>query len=479
MKPNINPNNELFKWGPIDGRPMYIDYWYYGMKATAKRYKSWPSFLVHIANERIFYVCEYQPLRDTGEENFRRFILDDKKFRQTWEEWRKDVDDLAEFLSTITTERLHKASKEELFGLFDKLEKRYTNFWTVGLLPEIANFGGEQLLKRKLEKHLHANDVIHTFERLSAPEDYSFYQIEELDLLKVKTGEQTLEKHQQQFFWMLNSYHDTKILPIEYFQKGLDKMTLKDAKQKIKAIEFYKEETAKEKEEIIKRFKLGKEIEKMAQSLSFCIWWQDNRKKYVFIVNHYIDMFLNEISQRFQIDNHELHYYQVADTNELLKHNKKLSKAEISKRLSNFLKYYDEESNNVQLFTGKEAQKIIEPFYAIKIDQNQKEFKGMVVSKGNGNITGTVKIIHSPKDAHKMNKNDILVASMTSPDYIIAMRKARAIITDEGGMTAHAAIVSRELGIPCICATRIATKLLKDGDRVEINVKQGIVKRLK
>jgi len=74
-----------------------------------------------------------------------------------------------------------------------------------------------------------------------------------------------------------------------------------------------------------------------------------------------------------------------------------------------------------------------------------------------------------------MKKGDILVAAMTSPDYILAMKKASAIITDEGGMTCHAAIVSRELGIPCIVNTKIATRVLKDGDLVEVDTKKGVI----
>jgi len=77
-----------------------------------------------------------------------------------------------------------------------------------------------------------------------------------------------------------------------------------------------------------------------------------------------------------------------------------------------------------------------------------------------------------------MKDGDILVAPMTSPDFIVAMRKASAIITDEGGMTSHAAIVSRELGIPCIVQTRIATKVLKDNDMVEIDLEKGVVRKV-
>lgn len=72
----------------------------------------------------------------------------------------------------------------------------------------------------------------------------------------------------------------------------------------------------------------------------------------------------------------------------------------------------------------------------------------------------------------------ILVAVTTHPDYVPAMRKAVAIITDEGGITSHAAIVSREFCIPCIVGTKMATKILNDGDLVEVDANNGVVKKL-
>jgi pyruvate,water dikinase len=96
-----------------------------------------------------------------------------------------------------------------------------------------------------------------------------------------------------------------------------------------------------------------------------------------------------------------------------------------------------------------------------------------------GKVTGKVKILFTPKDVNLMNKGDVLVAPMTSPDYILAMRKAIAIVTDVGGLMSHAAIVSRELKIPCIVGTKIATKVLKDGDLVEVDANNGVVRIIK
>ena len=97
--------------------------------------------------------------------------------------------------------------------------------------------------------------------------------------------------------------------------------------------------------------------------------------------------------------------------------------------------------------------------------------KGIPASPGIG--SGIVKILKSPKEIDRIEKGDVLVAPMTSPDYVPAMKKASAIITNEGGMTSHAAIVSREMGTPCVVGAKDATKILKDGQIVTVNGKTG------
>lgn len=87
-----------------------------------------------------------------------------------------------------------------------------------------------------------------------------------------------------------------------------------------------------------------------------------------------------------------------------------------------------------------------------------------------GVASGTVKIVSNASQMGKVQKGDILVAEMTSPDFVPAMKRATAIVTDLGGRTSHAAIVSREMGIPCIVGTRKATTILKDGQEVTVAV---------
>lgn len=99
--------------------------------------------------------------------------------------------------------------------------------------------------------------------------------------------------------------------------------------------------------------------------------------------------------------------------------------------------------------------------------------KGSSASPGIG--SGPVRIIRSPRELERVKKGDILVTTMTTPDFVPAMKKVTGIITDQGGQTSHAAIVSRELGVACVIGTTTATKKLKDGQIVTVNGKTGFV----
>lgn len=104
------------------------------------------------------------------------------------------------------------------------------------------------------------------------------------------------------------------------------------------------------------------------------------------------------------------------------------------------------------------------------------ELKGMCASPGK--VRGTVRVVNFPEEMVKMKKGDVMLAHTTFPALVPAMKMAAAIVTEDGGITCHAAIVSRELKIPCIVGMKIATQVLHDGDRVEVDATKGIVRKL-
>ncbi len=124
---------------------------------------------------------------------------------------------------------------------------------------------------------------------------------------------------------------------------------------------------------------------------------------------------------------------------------------------------------------------VVEKKYNIKLEteniESKDEIKGIIVYKGI--VKGKVKRVMGHKHIDLIKKGEILVSPMTTPDFLPAMKKASAFITDEGGLTCHAAIIAREMKKPCIVGTKIASQILKDGDLVEVDANRGIVKILK
>lgn len=188
----------------------------------------------------------------------------------------------------------------------------------------------------------------------------------------------------------------------------------------------------------------------------------------------------NKLAKKLNINFNELEYLTTKEIENLL--GKKISllvaKKKVKERKSCIFGLIKGEKI---LITGENA-KIIAEHLTPSIKQT-RTILGKAAHPGV--VIGKVRIIPQTNykkmvlRAKQFKKREILVTGMTQPDIIIACKKAAAIITDEGGITSHAAIVSRELGIPCIIGTKIATKVLKDGDLVEVDAEKGIVKILK
>lgn len=124
------------------------------------------------------------------------------------------------------------------------------------------------------------------------------------------------------------------------------------------------------------------------------------------------------------------------------------------------------------------SEQVVEPVDS-SASLADRQSKAKIILSGQtaspGVASGPVNIIHSAEELDKIKQGDVLVTEMTNPDMVPAMKRASAIITDEGGMTCHAAIVSREMGIPCIVGTEQATKVLKIKQTVTVDATHGHV----
>lgn len=198
------------------------------------------------------------------------------------------------------------------------------------------------------------------------------------------------------------------------------------------------------------------------------LYLKDKRDEYRRQAFYYISPLVDEICKRFTITRDHLWYVAPAELVRL-ESDKSSFLQEIKERKKAYLLHVD--AGNEAITFGDEAKRQ----FVKKEDVSQlKTFLGK--SGSTGTVRGKVQVIRSVSDIKNFEPGRVLVATTTNPDYVPAMQKAIAFVTNEGGITCHAAIVARELKKPCVVGTKIATQVLNDGDLVEVDAIRGVVR---
>jgi phosphohistidine swiveling domain-containing protein len=196
----------------------------------------------------------------------------------------------------------------------------------------------------------------------------------------------------------------------------------------------------------------------------------DTRRQFVFSWSFLFDL----ISKKSNLSREDLGYLTLREIKEALETGR-VDKAVIKKRKSGCLIAVADDLK-VEVFDSLPTKygSIIKQ---IKLQKKENIVRGKIAY--GGVIRGHVKIILNRQDIHKVVAGDILVANTTHPDYLPAMHKAAAFVTNEGGMISHTAIMARELKRPCLVGCGNATKILKERMLVEVDADRGIVKIIK
>jgi len=257
------------------------------------------------------------------------------------------------------------------------------------------------------------------------------------------------------------------------WHKRFDKEWINDLSQadnfKIKFKKYSEEEIYK----ILQPKNYEKKIIKMAPYIIFFKDWRDDLRR--FFCFKWLFLF-HAIGDYFKIDYNDLGYLTLDEIKEILERNK-INKQIISNRKnSHCIMTTKTKKLEIQVISSKSIPKR----YNRAIEQSKQLeneiIKGLVGNRGK--VKGQVRIVTTYDDIKRFNKGEVLVANTTHPNYLPAMQKAVAFITNEGGIVSHAAIIAREFNIPCIVGTKIATQVLKDGDMVEVDANKGVVTRL-
>ncbi|MBC8500284.1 MAG: hypothetical protein ISS25_02620 [Nanoarchaeota archaeon] len=406
-----------------------------------------------------------------------------QKIVKKWEPYRKKFYDVCDEISSVNLSIL---SDKELSNLYKRFSDSYIGEFTLPLIADAMGYYLETKINKALKAHVKKLGREKEFNKiltiLSTPVDQTFFGDEKYELLSIvkdylkgKNVKEKIKKHQKKWCWIQNNYLRAVILDEKYFMDRTKEHSKKPEKVKdyLKNYKSNLKKAKEEKERLMDELALGEYLRLLVRMIEEYGLWQDKRKKANLIGDHYIALFLKEAEKRTGISMNELECTTGIELQALF-NNKKIDLDALKKRLEVCGIVYTKESP--EIFDYEDTVLLEKELKSFNYDEIFGDIHGTVANLGK--VTGTAKIIQSPTEFDKMQEGDIIITSMTRPEFVPIIKKAGAIVTDEGGITCHAAIVSRELGIPCIIGTKVATKILKDGDKIEVNANHGIIRRV-
>jgi len=390
----------------------------------------------------------------------------------------KKAQELHEFLKNNQT-----ASKENLLK-FKELWSRLASYLLIVVFAErLLELKVEELIKQKvgiIDKRY--------YENIAYVEKFNQNTQELIDLLKlcseIKGNNYSLEDdfvkekiklHVDEYGWLGTRWKFERSWDYDEIKLRLENYLGENPDLELKNVLSPREEAEEITLEFIEKYSLNDDEKDLIKVVKEFVYLRTFRTESLAHANFLFKPILDIIAKEYGYTLSELSDLSVDELISIVEDKKDYKKI-ISDRKQNGY-YMILHNDMIETFVGDERKLVDDTKIFSLPDINNKEIRGQIAWKGK--VKGRVKIVAGEEDIVKVQKGDILVTEMTSPDYIPFMKKAIAIVTDEGGATCHAAIVARELGIPCVIGTKIATKVFKDGDFVEVDATNGVVKIIK
>lgn len=284
--------------------------------------------------------------------------------------------------------------------------------------------------------------------------------------LNAEEKESKLREIYDETKWIYYGLHNEQPVSFEEYKKQFFAIT--NPAQKLSEAERRKTEDVQKCDALVARLTTEqKKLVEIAQQLAFL---KDYNKLGMDVCFALFQACAEKISHKTGITEENIRLLLCSEVRDLLK-GKAFDFAEIKKR--NELMAFVGHPDSWEVLVGDEVT-AFEQKYVKKILSGV--MKGRVASRGIAK--GIARVITKRDDFKKMQKGDILVVTNTTPDYVPIMKLASAIVAEEGGITAHVSVVSREFGIPCIVGIAHITEILKDGDVVEVDAEKGVVKKV-
>lgn len=402
----------------------------------------------------------------------------------------REGEKLIKFAYNIRNKNFDKLTNQQIQEILLKFLAGFYRFVPFLMMPLTLESYLEEELDRYLNKKYKNNqDKIRNIKSIIlTPSRKNLQEEEQISILKLagefkaqrkitKSLVEKIKKHVEKFGMLGLRYGIGDIWKTEDIIKRIKALGRNNPEKKYTALIYASEKNEKMLGEIIKELKPDKRNKKIIKIIREYIFLRTYRTNVLNNSLAIIKPFLEKIAKRLKIDWKKLNYMILPEVIGSLRIGivPKEFLTEVEKRKNGFATIFIH--GKFFIFTGKEIQELAS-FWGLEQKISKTEtIKGVAANVGKAR--GIAKIIYVPEDNKKVKNGDILVTSMTTPNFVPAMERAAAFVTDEGGILCHAAIVSREMQKPCIINTKIATKALRDGDLVEVDANKGVVKIIK
>ncbi|MFH1246990.1 MAG: PEP-utilizing enzyme [Candidatus Micrarchaeota archaeon] len=402
--------------------------------------------------------------------------------------------ELMKLSETIRSTDVSQLSDKELALLYEKWTAIRGEAHGSGMPWNVMEYEDQKLSKylvEYLEKQIKLNKLDEKFSTgevfsiLSTPARKTFAKKEEEEMfalvIKKKQGENVdvmLKKHLEKYCWLPYMY-EGPAWKIEYFEQvlnGLQKLPLEELKQKHAELRNYEKNLSARQKELMKMLNVDAKYARLLQLAQEIMYGKALRKDAIYHSFWCVENLFKECAKRLGLSLAQFRILLPWEVKPAFE-SKACNLSELNARLSFSVFYYDKyDKTTPVVLTGGKAREFYKNLNLPKHNLEINELKGECACPGKAE--GIVKVINHSSEMKKMQRGDVLISTATTPDIVPAMKLASAIVTDMGGMTCHAAIVSRELGKPCVIGTKIATKWLHDGDKVIVDATKGIVRRV-
>lgn len=368
---------------------------------------------------------------------------------------------------------IRRDKMHELLKKYIEAGSNYMIFQNIALFEDTISKLAHELANRYSKTNTEADkllNLITTANRLTAVEKE---QDDFLRIVEFKGDGKLLSRHAKKYGWLSIRFFVgepwNKADIIKRLRKNDNIKAKKELSQRIE----YREDREKQIKKAVKNF--SQKDEKAVELIRDIVYLRTQRTDFFQESSFYVQDLVKKIAGELSVSYDDLLYLSAQEV--LLSLEGKFNYFEcIERRKAGFLVFFDYDKDIV--LEAKDVSRYIE-----KRPILNREAKGTTRLTGKaafkGKAVGKVRIVKSEKDNAKFKRNDILVSIMTTSNLIPAMKLASAFVTDEGGITCHAAIIAREMKKPCIIGTKIATKVLHDGDLVEVDADKEIVRILK